>query len=182
VRESVAAATLAAQRPVDRRGDAPRRRQVRVAQGQADAITGGELERHLPLHDGAIGDAAGGRHATGDGSAGAAGADRPGRDGALRDGVNLPIRAEQRRDQHRAAGQVRRVAQGRDRDIDPAARPSEGRQVGGDHDGGDVARIELALIVARVHAEPFEHADQRLPGEDGERSRSPVPFNPTTKP
>src|SRR3546814_3642220 len=41
---------------------------------------------------------------------------------------------------------------------------SEGRQDGSDHDRGDVLRVERA--VAGVHAEPGEHADQRLLGED----------------
>jgi hypothetical protein len=43
-------------------------------------------------------------------------------------------------------------------------------------DGGDVLGLELGLLVARVDAEAFEHADQGLAGEDGGIGLSPVPL------
>ena len=48
----------------------------------------------------------------------------------------------------------------------------KGRQVRRDHHRGDVARVELRLVVAGVDAEALQHADQGLPGED--RGAQPV--------
>ena len=59
------------------------------------------------------------------------------------------------------------------RDIDPAAGWEKARQLGGDHHRGDVAGIQPRLIVPGIDPQAFQHADQRLPGED--RVSQPVP-------
>ena len=66
----------------------------------------------------------------------------------------------------RASGQVRGVAEGRDRDVDTAAVAREGGQLGRHHDGGDVLGGKDGDLVPGVHAEAFEHPDQRFAGED----------------
>ena len=122
---------------------------------------------HLALHRGAVGDAAGGRHAAGHRAGGAARGDGAGGQRALGDGIDLAVGGEQRGDQQRAAGQVGGIAERRDRDVDPAAGAGEGRQVGGDHHRGDVLGVQLGDLVARVDAQPLQHADQRFAGEHG---------------
>jgi hypothetical protein len=66
VRGSVARAIAAAERVVDRRGDAPRGGQVRVAQPQPQHRPWSSTIGDLALDRGAVGDAPGGRHAAGD--------------------------------------------------------------------------------------------------------------------
>jgi hypothetical protein len=55
------------------------------------------------------------------------------------------------------------VAERRDGHIDARALGRERRQVGGHHDGGDVAGPQR--LAADVHAQPFQHRGQRLLGE-----------------
>ena len=86
---------------------------------------------------------AGGRHAAGDRDGRAARGDRAGGERALRDRVDLAVGGQQRGDQQRAAGQVGGIAEGGDRDVDPAAAAGEGGQFGGDHDGGEVLGRQL---------------------------------------
>ena len=79
------------------------------------------------------------------------------------DRIDVAVGAEQRRDQQRSALQALGVAQRRDGDVDARALRAEGRQVGGDHDGRDVAGAQR--LAADVDAEAFQHRLQRLLGE-----------------
>jgi hypothetical protein len=87
--------------------------------------------------------------------------------GALGHGINLAVGCQHRGHQQGAAGQVGGVAEGGDGHVDPAAAAGEGGQLGGHHDGGDILGGELGHLVAGVHAQAFQHADQRFPGEHG---------------
>ena len=55
------------------------------------------------------------------------------------------------------------IAERRYRDVDAGALRAERRQVGGDHDGGDVAGAHGGA--ADVDAEPLQHRGERLLGE-----------------
>ncbi len=85
--------------------------------------------------------------------------------GPCRHRVHLAVRRQQRRHQQHPAGQVGRVAERRDRDIDALAAAREGGQVGGDHHRGDVLGLQLRRLIGGVDAEPFQHPDERLAGE-----------------
>ena len=121
----------------------------------------------LALHGRAVGDARRGRHAAGHRTGSATRGDRAGGQRALGHRVDLAVGGQQRRHQQRAAGQVGGVAQRGDRDIDPAAAARERRQFGGHHHRGDVLGFQLGHLVARIHAEPLQHPDQRFAGEHG---------------
>jgi hypothetical protein len=84
---------------------------------------------------------------------------------ALRHRVHLAVGRKKRRHEQRAAGEIGGVAEGRNCDIDAAAAAGEGREVGGDHHRGDVLRVELENLVPGVHAQPFQHPDQRFTRE-----------------
>ena len=84
----------------------------------------------------------------------------------MRHGIDLAIRTQQRGDQQRAAGEILGVAHGGGGDIDPLAGMDEGRQIGGDHDGGDILGLQLRGQRLGVDAKPAQHADQGLLGED----------------
>ena len=85
------------------------------------------------------------------------------RDRALADRIDVAVGAEQRRDEERAALQALGVAERRHRDVDARALGAERRQVRRHHHGRDVAGADG--LAADVHAEPFQHRLQRLPGE-----------------
>ena len=85
-------------------------------------------------------------------------------DRALGHGVDLAVGAQQRGHQQGAAQQALGIAQGGDVDVDARALAGEGRQVGGDHDRGDVVGVQVG--VAGVDAQALQHADQALAGED----------------
>ncbi len=121
------------------------------------------VEVDLALDDGAVGDAADGRHAAHDLGGFALGLEAADRDRALADRIDVAVGAEQRRDQQRAALQALGVAERGDGDVDPGALGAEGRQVGGHHHGGDVAGAQV--LAADIDAEPLEHRLQRLLGE-----------------
>ena len=85
------------------------------------------------------------------------------RERALGDRVDVAVGAEQGGDEQGAALQVLGVAERGDRDIHPRALGAEGRQVAGDHDGGDVAGADGGAADVDAHA--LEHRLQRLLGE-----------------
>ena len=122
-----------------------------------------EREFDLALDDGAVRQPADGRNAARDLGGLAFGLETADGERALRDRVDVAVGAEQRRDQQRAAFQAFGVAHRRGGDVDAGALGGERRQVGGDHDGGDVAGADL--LAADVDAEPFQHGLQRLLGE-----------------
>ena len=144
-------------------GDALGGGEVGVAQREANLLEPVERELDLALDDGAVGDAADGRHAAGDLGGVAFGLEAADRDRALRHRIDVAVGAEQRRDQKRAALQALGVAERRDGDVDARALGAERRQVGGHHHGGDVAGADLGA--ADVDAEPLQHRLQRLLGE-----------------
>jgi hypothetical protein len=43
---------------------------------------------------------------------------------------------------------------------------AKGGQAGSDHDGRDILGLQSCFLVARVHAQPLQHPDQGLAGED----------------
>ena len=122
-----------------------------------------ELEVDLALDERAVGDAPDRGHAARDLRRLALGREAGDRHRALRHGVDLAIRAEQRRDEQRAALQALGIAQRRDGDVDARALRAEGREVGGDHHGRDVGGAQVG--VAGVDAEPLQHRLQALLGE-----------------
>jgi hypothetical protein len=144
---------------------AMRRAVVGIAQAEPDALAAIQAKRHLPFDRRAIGDPPGGGHAPADRCRRTPRGDRGGGERTLRHGIDLPIRGQQWRDQQRPAGQVGGVPQRRDRDIDPAAAAGKRRQFGRYHDGRDVLRGQLGHLVAGIDAQPFQHTDQRFPGE-----------------
>ena len=148
---------------VDRGGDALGGGEVGIAQRQPHLAQPVEREVDLALDERAVGDAADGRHAARDLGGLAFGLEAVDRDRALADRIDVAVGAEQRRDQQRAALQALGVAERRHRDVDARALGAEGRQVGGDHDGGDVAGAHG--LAADVDAEPLQHRLQRLLGE-----------------
>ena len=150
---------------VDRLGDAPRGREVGIAQRDLDGLELGEVEADLALDDGAVRDAPGRRRALGHGLRAAARGEAADRDGALRHGIDLAVGAEQRRDEQGAALQALGVAQGVDRDVELGALAGERLERRRHHDRGDVVGVELGQTVARVDAEALQHADQALLGE-----------------
>ena len=82
---------------------------------------------------------------------------------ALGDRIDVAVGAEQRGDQQGAALQALGVAQRRHGDVDARALGRERRQVGGDHDGRDVAGAQR--LAADVDAQPLQHRGERLLGE-----------------
>jgi hypothetical protein len=166
-----------AEKGVDRLGHAARRRQVGIAQGKVELLERGQLEPHLALDDGAVGNAAAGRHALADaGSRIARDVEAADVDLTLRDRIDLPVRAHQGRHQERAAQEIRGVAQGADRRVDACALAREGEQRRGHHGGGDVAGVEVDA--PGVDAEPLEHGDKALLGERRVRQAVARPLEP----
>ena len=148
---------------VDRGRDALGGGEIGIAQREAHIGQAVERELDLALDDGAVGDAADGRHAAGDLGGVAFGREAADRDRALRHRIDVAVGAEQRRHQQGAALQALGVAERRDGDVDAGALGAERRQVGGHHHGRDVAGAELGA--ADVDAEPLQHRLQRLLGE-----------------
>ena len=79
------------------------------------------------------------------------------------DRVDIAVGAEQGRDQQGAAAQILGVAQRGDGDVHARALGGEGRQIAGDHHGGDVAGADGGAADVDAHA--LEHRLQRLLGE-----------------
>ena len=93
------------------------------------------------------------------------GGDRAGGERALCHRIHLAIGGQHGRHKQRSPGEIGGVAEGGNGDIDPAAAGGEGGQVGGDHHRGNVLGGEFGNLVAGVHAQPFQHPDQRFTGE-----------------
>ena len=154
---------LGAEEVVDRRGDALGGGEVGIAQREAHVGQAVEREFDLAFDDGAVGDAADGRHAARDAGGVAFGLEAADGERALRHGIDVAVGAEQRRDQQGAALQALGIAERRDGDVDAGALGAEGRQVGGDHHGGDVAGADGRAADVDAHA--LQHRLQRLLGE-----------------
>ena len=120
-------------------------------------------EVDLAFDDGAVGDAADGRHAAHDLGGFALGLKSAGCDRALADRIDVAVGAEQRRDQQRAALQALGVAERRYGHVNTGALRAERGQVGRDHHRRDVASAQR--LAADVDAETFQHRGQRLLGE-----------------
>src|SRR5690606_5861739 len=151
-----------AERSVDRVAQAARGREIRTVQVQDDAVAEMKSRRDLAL-DGCPGwNAADARHVDRDARAVAA-ADAEAADDeiALRDRIDLPVRAAERRHQQASAPQARRVADRRDRDVDRLAGLRERRQVRVHHHRGNVAELQVRARRNR-HAELGEHVPQAL--------------------
>ena len=148
---------------VDRRSDALGGGEVGIAQREPQVGQAIEREVDLALDDRAVRDAPDGRHAARDLCGIAFGREPADRERALPDRIDIAVGAEQRRDQQRAALQAFRVAHRRDGDVDARALRPEGGQVGGHHDGCDVAGAQR--LAADVDAEALQHRLQRLLGE-----------------
>src|SRR5690606_29043455 len=146
--------------------DTPGGGQIRVLQCQPQHRQRRQLKADFALDDGAVGDAAGSRHAAGDLGGGALGAEAGNGNRTLGDGIDLAIGAEQRGDQQGAALQALGIAHGRNGDVDAAAMAGEGGQHGGNHHGGQVVSAE-GTGVADVDAEALQHGLQALAGERG---------------
>ena len=111
----------------------------------------------------AVGDAAGGRHALGHRLRLALRGKARHGERTLRHRVDLVVGGHQRGEHQRPAGQRGGIAERGDGDVDARALADEGRQLGGDDDGRDIARARLG--VAHVDAHAVEHRLQRLLGE-----------------
>ena len=122
-----------------------------------------ERELDLALDDGAVWQPSDRRYAAHDLGGFALGLEAADGERALGHRIDVAVGAEQRRDQKRAAEQALGVAHGRGGDVDARSLGRERRQVGGDHDRGDVAGADL--LAANVDAEPLQHALQGLLGE-----------------
>ena len=165
---------------VDRIRHAHGRIEIRIAQLEHEHLLVGEAARRLALDQRAVGNAAGRRHALRQRFRLALGREAGDRQRPLGHGIDLVVGAHQRRQHQRAAGQRRGIAERGDRDVDARARADEGRQLGRDDDGGDVARARLG--VAHVDAHAIQHRLQRLLVNGELRRLSPVPLRPITRP
>ncbi len=154
---------LGAEKVVDRGGNALGGGEIGVAQRQAHIGQAVEREFDLALDDGAVGDAADGRHAAHHAGGGAFGRKAGDRDRALRHRIDVAVGAEQRGDEQGAALQVLGIAERGDGDVHPGALGAERRQVAGHHHGGDVAGADGGAADVDAHA--LEHRLQRLLGE-----------------
>ena len=81
------------------------------------------------------------------------------------DGVNLAVRAQQRRHLQRVAEQIGGIAQSADGDVEPRAMARKRRYRRGNHPCGDICRRQGST--AGIYAEALQHADQALLGKDG---------------
>ena len=155
--------SLGPEKFVDGVADAARGREIGVAQGDVQRTHGIEIEGDLALDDGAGGDAARGGHAFGHRAALALSHKTANGQGALRDGINLAIRAEQGGCQQRAAQKTVGIAQCTGADIDPRALFAESRQIGRNHYGGDVLGVDVC--VPGIYAEALQHGHEALLGK-----------------
>jgi hypothetical protein len=85
---------------------------ARCAQRQAHTVAVGKREGNFTFHNGSVGNTPRSRHAARDGSCSPACGYGTGGKGTLRHRVDFPIRAKERCDKQRAAGQVRGIAKG----------------------------------------------------------------------
>ena len=115
------------------------------------------------LDDGAIRNAARGRHALRQRLALADGVETGHRDRALRARVDRSVRRLKLGEQQRSAHQRRRVAEGGDGDVEPRGRLHSGREVRGDDDGRDIAVAERGAV--HVKTQVREHRLDGLLGE-----------------
>ena len=123
---------------------------------------------YFALDDGAADDLGDGGMVFGDGGAAAAagsGDEAADGHGSLCDGVNLVVRAEQRRLQQHAALESLGVAHGRNLHVQAGARFDEGGDVRGHHDDGDVFGGEGGG--GHRHSVTLEHVGDRLLGVSG---------------
>ena len=171
---------LGAEEIVDRGGDALGGGEIGVAQRQPHIGQAVERELDLALDDGAVGDAADGRHAADDLGGGAFGLETADRDRALRHRIDVAVGAEQGGDQQGAALQVFGVAERRDRDVHPGALGAERGQIAGDHHGGDVAGADGGAADIDAHRSSIACSDCLVKGML--LRVSPVPLRPTTRP
>ena len=148
---------------VDGQRDAARGGEIGVAQREAHRVLGAEREIDLALDQGARGDHAGGGHARNHCRGLALGRKTVDEHRALGNGIGLAIGAKQGRDQKRAALERGRIAHGRDRNVEARALCGKGRQIGGDHHGGNICRAHR--LAAGVDPHALEHGDHRLAGE-----------------
>ncbi len=120
--------------------------------------------RHAAFNLCAVGDAAGGELV--DLHLGAVGrsARADDHDVALRERVDLPVRAAQGRDDECAAAQRFGVAHRGHIDVDLLARLGEGGQLRRHHHGGDIARLH-GDTRRQDHAKALQHGGQALLGE-----------------
>ena len=122
----------------------------------------GEFAVHLPLDDGAVGNAAGCRHALRQRLGLPLGGKAGDEDRALRDRVDLSVGGLQRRHDQRAAVERGGVAERGDADVDAGAGFDKGGQVGGDDHGRDVLGARPAAF--QRDAEILQHRADRLLG------------------
>ena len=79
---------------------------------------------------------------------------------SLRDGINFAVRTEKRRDEQRATQQIGSIAQCADRYVNACSVARKGRQNGGDHNCGNVLRVDIGI--ACVDAEALQHRNEAL--------------------
>src|SRR5690606_35622327 len=84
---------------------------------------------------------------------------------ALGNGVDVAVSGKQGGHQQGAALQAVAITERGNRDIHAGALGAKGRQIGGDHDGGNIGGADV--FAGGVDAEPFEHGLQGLLGEGG---------------
>ena len=83
---------------------------------------------------------------------------------ALRDGIDLPVRAFERRHNQRAAAQALGVADGRDGDVNLLPGAGKGGQIRRDHHRGDVFHLQIRAR-RQPHAEIRQHVVHALHGK-----------------
>ncbi len=148
---------------VDRVDDPDRGRVVGILQFEHRAQFVGEAGE-LVLDDRAVRNAACGRHALRQRLALADGVEAGHRDRALRARVDRSIGRLKLGEQQRSAHQRRRVAEGRDGDVEPRGRLHSCGEIRGDDDRGDIAVAERGAVDVKTQVR--EH---RLDGLLGER-------------
>ena len=139
---------------VNRLFNAPRRREVRVAQSETQSVDTRKLERQLPFNPRTSRDRSRCRHTLRDASGITLSRCAPGNHGPLRNGIDLPVgRIEWRHDQGPSKKALCIPYRG-DGDVDAIASAGKRRQCRRDEDRGHIPGPEL--FTGDVDAQTFE--------------------------
>lgn len=155
-------AKTAAEVHVDGLGHAGGGREVGVADLQDDELAAPEVDVHLPLDEGTVGDSSDRRMVLrlGRPAALSLDAETTHGNGSLRHGVDLTVMPAQGRHDQRSPRQTLGIAEAADGDVDGVSCARECGQLSGDDDRGDVLEFQPPGIDTNAHS--AEHRDDGL--------------------